>query len=361
MPELQAVAPSVGAGLPEGSAASTEQAAPISGDGFAAVFAAIREALLAQYFGDAAPLAAAEALPPEEADSEEEPGEAVPGEVTSFDSLLAMVPVGTGGESNAEAQEVPGVSEVPETPLVNPEPWVEGLLLMPSQAEAVLAAVAPKVPVDGSPELAMAQRLAGPQAVSDKVMEETEAGKPARGVAEKGEAPVSPRSLAQQWVRPALSEAQQGFQVEKPAAPEGPQTRHQLDTFEVHTVRNVRYLISQGGKTMTVRLVPESLGEMRIEVHAQGDELSVRLISANPAVRDIIESQLPGLREALARGGIDALKVEVGAQGFGAKQGQDAPEQPHHVARHGGSKLVPAPGTHEEAARVQEEGLNVFV
>jgi len=92
---------------------------------------------------------------------------------------------------------------------------------------------------------------------------------------------------------------------------EVPSSHATLETVSAHTVRNVRYLVLKGERTITVRLAPESLGEMRLDVQSGGDGLSMRLASANPAVRDALETQVHGLREALARDGISVAKVEI--------------------------------------------------
>ena len=97
---------------------------------------------------------------------------------------------------------------------------------------------------------------------------------------------------------------------ELPAETSQPQSA-ELDTVSVQTVKHVRYLVSKGGKTVTVRLVPESLGELRMEVHSNGQDMTVRLVSSNPVVRDTLEAQTQGLRDALSREGIDVSRVEV--------------------------------------------------
>ncbi len=87
--------------------------------------------------------------------------------------------------------------------------------------------------------------------------------------------------------------------------------RPTLQTLDAFTVKSVRYLAQQGGATISVRLIPESLGEMHIEVRSQGDDVSVRLVSANPVVRETLQTQLPGLRDALARDGLEVGQVEI--------------------------------------------------
>lgn len=86
-----------------------------------------------------------------------------------------------------------------------------------------------------------------------------------------------------------------------------------LGALADHTVRNVRFLAESGGTSLTVRLVPESLGEMRIEVHATSDGLAVRLASASSAVRGALEAHTQSLRDALQRDGVEVSHIEVAA------------------------------------------------
>ncbi len=87
-------------------------------------------------------------------------------------------------------------------------------------------------------------------------------------------------------------------------------------------LRGVRYLVSQQEKTVSIHLVPPSLGELRIEVTAAQDGMHVRLMSSNPAVRETLEGQLAGLQESLARNGIEVAKVSViqNMAGYAANQ-----------------------------------------
>ena len=146
--------------------------------------------------------------------------------------------------------------------------------------------------------------------------------------------------------------------------------RATLETIEPHTVRGVRYLLARGERTLTVRLSPESLGELRIEIHTKGDELSIRLASANPIVRDALENQAGTLREALTRGGIEAAKLEITANlgHHTGNEGQPGREtnQEHTPLRgmpHGRPVYsTPAAGQTGALRPTRHEGvLNVFV
>ncbi|MBN2309309.1 MAG: flagellar hook-length control protein FliK [Candidatus Hydrogenedentes bacterium] len=118
----------------------------------------------------------------------------------------------------------------------------------------------------------------------------------------------------------ALVAASEEAGLSAPAGAEGPT----LDGLREFTLKSVRYLASNGQKTVIVRLQPESLGELRLDVTSSDGGLSVRIASANPAVREALESQMHGLRESLAESDLDATKVTVSIEmdGGGSATGQ---------------------------------------
>ncbi len=78
------------------------------------------------------------------------------------------------------------------------------------------------------------------------------------------------------------------------------------------TIRSVRYLVGHGEQSLRVRLVPASLGELHVTVTTSDDGgLNVHLTSAHHAVRETLDGQLSGLRDALARDGIDVGRITV--------------------------------------------------
>ncbi len=116
------------------------------------------------------------------------------------------------------------------------------------------------------------------------------------------------------------------------AAPENAQPTARIETIVTDTVKQVRYLEANGRTTVTVRLIPESLGEMRIEIQSTGNEMTVRLVSASPLVREALEAQAAGLREVLGRNGADVGKVEISN---GLASNADPGGQPSHHAAGG--------------------------
>ena len=111
----------------------------------------------------------------------------------------------------------------------------------------------------------------------------------------------------------------------KAEAPPAHPERVSLEVVRDFAVRSVRYLVTRGERTVTVRLVPESLGELHIEVTSVKEGLFVRLISANPAVRGFLGEGLDNLRAALAESGVEVADVLVTtdmASGHSAAEGR---------------------------------------
>lgn len=137
------------------------------------------------------------------------------------------------------------------------------------------------------------------------------AGKEAEALLPASRVEVAPSESGNASLSPAIPlEAVPRTEARAPNV-EAPSSHATLETVTAHTVRNVRFLVFKGERTITVRLAPESLGEMRLDVQSSSDGLSIRLASANPVVRDALETQVHGLREALARDGISVAKVEI--------------------------------------------------
>lgn len=102
---------------------------------------------------------------------------------------------------------------------------------------------------------------------------------------------------------------------------EGAQASVQRDVVVVEKVtvqalpeqalRGVRYLTANGEHTMRIRLVPESLGEVRLEIVASKGEVSVKLASASAAVREILQTHAHGLQTAIAQDNAGVVRVTV--------------------------------------------------
>lgn len=125
-------------------------------------------------------------------------------------------------------------------------------------------------------------------------------------------APASgtPNGAGTEPVVAAVSNPIEGQSVHEAAPP-----RVSSESLRQITVDGVRMLVARGGKTISVQLVPESLGELRLEVSAaRMGSVHVRLISGNAEVREVLSAQLPALREALARTGVETTNVVVSSE-----------------------------------------------
>jgi flagellar hook-length control protein FliK len=166
--------------------------------------------------------------------------------------------------------------------------------------------------------------------------------------------------------------------VTAPAAPaessvEAPATlRPTLQTLGDFAVKSVRYINTQGGETITVRLVPESLGELRVVVKSGSDGLEIELSSRNQVVRETLERQLPALQEAFARDGTDVARITVSASsafdadGSAGRPSQQAGNQAPSSGSGQGRGNSPSANTYgtEERPRTtappHDGALNVF-
>ncbi|MCL2457639.1 MAG: flagellar hook-length control protein FliK [Desulfobulbus sp.] len=72
-----------------------------------------------------------------------------------------------------------------------------------------------------------------------------------------------------------------------------------------------------GDSTINLRLYPEELGELRMEIKVAQDNIKAHIVVQNPQAQEMIDRNLPRLREALEQHGLQLQQVEVlvGAHG----------------------------------------------
>tara|TARA_R110001583_G_scaffold26571_2_gene95723 strand:+ start:25016 stop:27367 length:2352 start_codon:yes stop_codon:yes gene_type:complete len=76
----------------------------------------------------------------------------------------------------------------------------------------------------------------------------------------------------------------------------------------------IMMMLNQGKQEVTIRLDPAELGSMHIKLHVQQDQLQVAIQTQVGQSRDIIEQNLPRLREQLAQQGINLGEASVEQQ-----------------------------------------------
>ncbi|HHB77200.1 MAG TPA: flagellar hook-length control protein FliK [Desulfobulbus sp.] len=74
--------------------------------------------------------------------------------------------------------------------------------------------------------------------------------------------------------------------------------------------------------TITMRLHPAELGELRMEIKVEQDNIKAHITAQNPQVQDILDRNLPRLREALQQQGMNLahMQVSVATDGGGNSQ-----------------------------------------
>lgn len=91
----------------------------------------------------------------------------------------------------------------------------------------------------------------------------------------------------------------------------------------------VAWFVSQNINAASLRLNPQHLGPMEVEVSLDGDKASVAFASQHGMVRDALESAIPRLREMLSENGLNLVNVNISQQGMSRQQGQGTLDSRH--------------------------------
>jgi len=87
----------------------------------------------------------------------------------------------------------------------------------------------------------------------------------------------------------------------------------------------VAWFVSQNISAASLRLNPQHLGPLEMQVRLDGDEARVSFTSQQGLVREALESSVPRLREMLSENGLNLVNVNVSQQGRSRQYGQGAP------------------------------------
>ena len=109
-------------------------------------------------------------------------------------------------------------------------------------------------------------------------------------------------------------------------------------------------MLGQGKQEVTIRLDPAELGSMLIKLQVQQDQLQVAIQTQVGQSRDIIEQNLPRLREQLAQQGINLGEASVEQQ---SKQGQSGSQDSQQT----GTTLHNGKQDHDVGVEEQSEWL----
>jgi flagellar hook-length control protein FliK len=87
----------------------------------------------------------------------------------------------------------------------------------------------------------------------------------------------------------------------------------------------VAWFVSQNISAASLRLNPQHLGPMEVEVSLDGDKASINFTSQQGMVREALESAIPRLREMLSENGLNLVNVNISQQDMSRQNGQSMP------------------------------------
>ena len=89
-------------------------------------------------------------------------------------------------------------------------------------------------------------------------------------------------------------------------------TPKELPNFILKQIsNNLKFNKLTGASELSIRLKPEELGKMTLQLLAQEGQISIKIITENIRAREIIEHNLLHLKQTLANQGIKCTEVEV--------------------------------------------------
>ncbi len=83
----------------------------------------------------------------------------------------------------------------------------------------------------------------------------------------------------------------------------------------------VSWMVNNTESHAELTLTPPQLGKVEVSITVSGDQTSAQFVAASPAARDLIEQNLPRLREILEQSGINLGQTDVGTSGQSAQSG----------------------------------------
>ncbi len=230
--------------------------------------------------------------------------------VQPFSEVLATESAAPTPDTTAPVQQV--VTATPPTPSTFTPPTLANTLVEPPTTLPTSVPDAVTPPAFASPTFT-------PRVVTEPIepVATTEPGQPQIAPLTANSAPVEPTPAAP----PRVS----------PNAP--PVAAQMCDAFVTHA----RVIVTGDTHEFQLRLDPPELGEVKVRVLATGDRIEARLVVSDDAVKRLIESQLPELRQRLEAAGVSVPTFDVSTDGGGkrADTGGDGWDHPEPGTRAG--------------------------
>ena len=145
-------------------------------------------------------------------------------------------------------------------------------------------------------------------------------------------------------------------------------TRESLPTYVLDQVgKQVARSILRGQDTVSLQLRPPELGTLKLEVEMKGNTLKLGMIAENGSVKEILQSGIPQLREALVDQGVKVERLEIHVDDGANRSLADAGDGPktdsgegRRTTQKGGGARVPVRdgGVEDPTGDARMEGDN---
>jgi flagellar hook-length control protein FliK len=159
--------------------------------------------------------------------------------------------------------------------------------------------------------------LVASQAANQAEYLAADAGKAANGAASGKQETTDFASLL---ATPQATAAQTQHTVPAAAASHSVETPVGTRGWDNEVGQKLTWMVNKHESRAELVLNPPELGRIEVSITMKGDQASATFVSANPTVRDAIESAVPRLREVLQDAGISLGQTQVGAESFQQQQ-----------------------------------------
>ncbi len=132
-------------------------------------------------------------------------------------------------------------------------------------------------------------------------------------------------SLDQAGQQRGLQGSQEGMQVSTLRLPSGTEVPHSQIVNQVSDHFSMNRNLESG--SVTLRLHPAELGELRMEIKVEQDNIKAHITTHNPQVQDILDRNIPKLREVLEQQGMNLEHIQVTVAADDGGNGQLFQEQ----------------------------------
>lgn len=297
---------------PQASAAdsaATDTAQAAGGDFASLLFAQLTAGI--QLVGNGLPAKAADAANADATDT----AETVPPDAAALFAALGIIPPDTSAKPVAQANDSArpaGISELRASARKSDDGDAQDTLALDAEADERTAKGLPAI-----------------MAAADDKPAKFAVGNLTQGKATAGEAtPVAETRTPTVITHAPTQQATSGTPNSAPLRVETP--LHEQKAWASDFGQKIVWMAGNDKQSAQLTLNPPQMGPIEISLNINRDSATALFVSANPEVREAIESALPRLREMLAGAGIELGQANVSAES--PRQQQGGNDNPHQGA-----------------------------